>query len=176
MTSRIHINERSLTSVWRRTGLALAGGFVVVAVSACTAPNAPTPAAAPQQAAQQGPAATKPADATLKITSPTAGEIVHAGQLKVIINYGGPTLVPGAEAKKLDDYHLHYFLDEDASPYISAPKPIPTGNAHIVHSAAKEVTFDNVGAGTHTVAVVMSGNNHIPTSPPLSDTTTFTVQ
>lgn len=176
MSSRIHLNERSLNGIWRRAGLVMAGGFVAVAVSGCTAVNAPAPTATPQQVAQPVPAAIKPADATLKISSPTAGEIIHAGQLKVSINYSGPTLVPGAEAKKLDDYHLHYFLDEDASQYISAPKPIPTGNAHIIHSAAKEVTFDSVGAGTHTVAVVMSGNNHIPTSPPLSDTATFSVQ
>jgi hypothetical protein len=94
----------------------------------------------------------------------------------VSIDYTGPQLVPAAEAKKLDDYHLHYFLDEDAKPYIGTSLPIPTGNPKIVHSAAKEVSFDNVAAGSHTVAVVMSGNNHISVAPPLSDTVSFTVK
>jgi hypothetical protein len=104
------------------------------------------------------------------------GGVLGGGAVKVSINYSGPNLVPGAEAKKLDDYHLHYFLDEDANAYLTGTKPIPTGNPHIVHSAAKEVTFDNVAPGAHMVAVVMSGNNHIPVTPSLVDSVTFMVQ
>jgi hypothetical protein len=93
-----------------------------------------------------------------------------------MVDYKGPTLVPAAESKKLDDYHLHYFLDEDATPFIGAtPLPIPTGNPKIVHSAALQVTFDNVAAGSHTVTVVMTGNNHISLSPPVTAKVTFKV-
>jgi hypothetical protein len=122
------------------------------------------------------PAAGKPGGAELKIASPAANQSVGAGAVKVSVNYTGPTLVPGAEAKKLDDYHLHYFLDEDATQFTSGGKSIPAGNPRIVHSAAREVTFDNLSAGQHTITVVMSGNNHVPVTPVLTDSVTFTIQ
>jgi hypothetical protein len=162
----------------------LAGAVLVLLLAGCSSPAqtvAPTAAPKPTAAAQPASAAAtsaapKPADATLQIMSPKNGEVVSAGPVKVSINYVGPTLVPGAEAKKLDDYHLHYFLDEDPSAFLNAPRPIPTGNPHIVHSAAKEVTFDGVAPGSHTVAIVMSGNNHIPVSPSVTSAVTFTAQ
>ena len=48
----------------------------------------------------------------------STGGTVGLGVVKVSVNYAGPTLVPGPEAKKLDDYHLHYFLDEDANGFV----------------------------------------------------------
>ena len=120
--------------------------------------------------------APKPTDATIKIVSPAQGGVLSGGAITVSVNYSGPTLVPGAEAKKLDDYHLHYFLDEDAAAYLGGGKSIPAGNPHIVHSAAREVTFDKLTPGQHTLTVVMSGNNHVAVAPVLTDSVTFTVQ
>jgi hypothetical protein len=155
----------------------LAGALLVAFVAGCTSPvQAPSPTTAPQSAAAASTTAPKPADAALQIVAPKNGDVMPAGAVKVSITYAGPTLVPGAEAKKLDDYHLHYFLDEDPSAFVASGKPIPTGNPHIVHSAAKEVTFDNVPTGSHTLAIVMSGNNHIPVSPPVTSAITFTAQ
>jgi hypothetical protein len=125
----------------------------------------PSPAAAP-----------KPADASLTITAPKDGDSVSAGPVKVTIEYTGPALVPAAEAKKLDDYHLHYFLDEDATPYIGTTTPVPTGNPEIIHSAATEVTFENVASGEHTITVLLTGNNHISVRPPVSEKVRFTVE
>ena len=142
----------------------------------CAPGAAANPPAATNAPAVANPSAPKPADATIKIVSPTPDSVVSSGSINVSINYAGPTLVPGAEAKKLDDYHLHYFLDEDATPYLSGGKSIPAGNPHIVHSAAREVTFDNLAPGRHTLAVVMSGNNHVAVAPALTDTVSFTVQ
>jgi len=122
------------------------------------------------------PVATKPNGAVLKIASPSQNGTVGSGAVKVSVSYNGPTLIPGAEAKKLDDYHLHYFLDEDASAFISGARSIPAGNPHIVHTAATEVTFENLPAGQHTVTVVMSGNNHVPVAPALTDMVSFTTQ
>jgi hypothetical protein len=150
-------------------------------------PGAPTPAskattgisASPSPAIQASPspaAAPKPSDASLKITSPATGESISAGPVTVSVDYTGPALVPAAEAKKLDDYHLHYFLDESATPYIGTTTPIPAGNPKIIHSGAKEVTFQDVPAGDHTVTVVLTGNNHVSVSPPVTDTMTFKVQ
>jgi hypothetical protein len=92
------------------------------------------------------------------------------------VQYSGPQLVAAANATKIDDYHLHYFLDENAAPYIGTLVPVPTGNPHIVHSAATQVAFDNVPAGSHTVTVALSGANHISVAPPLSAEVQFTVQ
>ena len=140
-------------------------------------PGAPvTSPAPPAPATAANPAAPKPADATLKIVSPAQDGVLSGGSIKVSINYTGPTLVPGAEARNLDDYHLHYFLDEDASGYINGGKSIPAGNPHIMHSAAKEVSFDNLTPGRHSLVVVMSGNNHVPVAPALTDSVTFTIQ
>jgi hypothetical protein len=96
--------------------------------------------------------------------------------VQVSVQYSGPALVPAANAAKLDDYHVHYFLDENATPYIGTGVPVPAGNPHIVHSAAMQVTFDNVSAGPHTVTVVMSGANHISVAPPLTAQVQFTAQ
>jgi hypothetical protein len=92
------------------------------------------------------------------------------------VQYNGPALVAAASATKLDDYHLHYFLDVDATPYIGTQVPVPMGNPNIVHTAALQQSFDNVAAGPHTVTVMLSGSNHISVTPPLSAQVMFTVQ
>jgi hypothetical protein len=94
----------------------------------------------------------------------------------VTLDYQGPTLVPAAQATKLDDYHVHYFLDEDATPYTGTTTPVPMGNPHIVHAAALQQAFDNVAAGSHTATVLMTGANHISLNPPVTDKVSFTVQ
>jgi hypothetical protein len=157
-------------------GRAIAGVALSILAAGCSAATpAAAPTAVPQQAASN-PTAPKPADASLKIVSPAVDGVLGSGAVKVSVNYSGPNLVPGAEAKKLDDYHLHYFLDEDAKLYMGGAAPIPAGNPRIVHSAAKEVNFDNVAAGTHTVTVIMTGNNHVGINPPVSDSVTFTTK
>jgi len=142
-------------------------GVVVLATSllvACAQAAPANPTVAP-----------KPNDAVLKIASPGQDGTVGAGAVKVNVTYNGPKLIPGAEARKLDDYHLHYFVDEDATAFVSGAKSIPTGNPRIVHSAATEVAFDILLPGRHTITVVMSGNNHVPVTPALTDTVSFTI-
>ncbi len=123
-----------------------------------------------------GAAAPQPAGATLAISSPTAGQTLPAGSVQVDVQYTGPALVAAANATQLDDYHLHYFLDESAAPYIGTLVPVPMGDPRIVHTAALQQTFDNVPPGTHTVTVMLSGANHVSVIPPLSTQVTFTVQ
>jgi hypothetical protein len=109
-------------------------------------------------------------------TAPTTGQTVNAGSVTVTVNYTGPALVAVANATKLDDYHLHYLLDVDPTPYLGTTVPIPVGDPRIIHTAATSVTFDNVSAASHTVAVVMTGSNHISLSPPVADKVTFTAR
>jgi hypothetical protein len=81
--------------------------------------------------------------------------------------------VDAANATKLDDYHLHYFLDVDPTRYIGTTVPIPLGDPRIIHSAATSVTFDNVAPGSHSLAVVMTGSNHISVNPPVAEQESF---
>jgi hypothetical protein len=120
-------------------------------------------------------AAPKPATAQLRISFPSAGQSVPAGSVQATVNYTGPTLVAAASATKLDDYHLHYLLDEDATPYLGTSATVPAGNPRIIHTAATQVTFDNIGAGPHTLVVMLSGSNHVSVNPAVSDRVTFTV-
>jgi len=88
----------------------------------------------------------------------------------------GVTLVPAADAKKLDDYHAHVLLDVDPGPFLNSFQPVPTGNDLIVHTAAKSVTFKNVPAGNHGVTIFMSTSNHVSVNPPVFAKVAFKVQ
>jgi hypothetical protein len=159
-------------------------GFAMTLLAAgCAAPLVNTlPAAAPAapsnpQSASNGAAvAPRPSEASVSIVSPTNGEVVKAGSVKVSISYSGQPLVPGAQATRLTDYHLHYLLDVDPKPYLGTGLPIPTGRPDIVHSAATEVTFENVAPGDHSVSIVMGGSNHVSVDPPLVDQVSFIAQ
>jgi hypothetical protein len=133
-----------------------------------------SPSASPSVSAAA--AAPRPSGVSLMFTAPTAGETVSAGSVTVTVSYTGPAMVAAANATKLDDYHVHYFLDVDPTPYIGTLAPIPLGDPRIIHSPATSVTFDNVVAGTHTLAVVMTGSNHVSGNPPMADKETFTTR
>jgi hypothetical protein len=89
----------------------------------------------------------------------------------VTLDYAGPNLVPVATATELNQYHLHYFLDVDPTPYIGTTTPIPTGNPHIIHTAETYAMFDSVVPGRHRLAVVLMGSNHISVNPPITNPT-----
>jgi microsomal dipeptidase-like Zn-dependent dipeptidase len=72
-------------------------------------------------------------------TAPTSGETVSVGSVMVIVNYTGPQLVAAANATKLDDYHIHYFLDP--TPYIGTT--VPVAGLPRVMAALQEAGFDD---------------------------------
>jgi hypothetical protein len=113
---------------------------------------------------------------SLLFIAPTAGETVSAGSVRVSLGYSGPALVAAANATKLDDYHIHFFLDVDPTPYIGTSVPVPMGDPRIIHTASTSVTFENVAPGTHTLAVMMTGSNHISVNPPVVDQVSFTAR
>ena len=145
-------------------------------IAAAPTTSIPKPSPATSPSPSPAAAAPQPASATLTISSPTNGQSVPAGSVAVSVQYNGPPLVPAANATKLDDYHLHYFLNETATPFIGTLVPVPAGNPKIIHTANLQVTFDNVAAGSHTVTVLLSGANHVTVQPPLSTQVTFTAQ
>ncbi|HLZ28025.1 MAG TPA: hypothetical protein VKV73_11970 [Chloroflexota bacterium] len=109
------------------------------------------------------------------ITAPTNGSRVAGPDVTVTIGVTGTTLVPAANATKLEDMHVHYMLDVDPSPYLSGATPIPAGNPNIIHSGALSNTFTGVAPGAHTVAVVLGLSNHTAVQPPVAPSVSFTV-
>jgi hypothetical protein len=109
------------------------------------------------------------------ITSPTNGATVPGPDVTVTIQVTGTTLVPAANATKLEDMHVHYFLDVDATPYLDGTTPIPAGNPAIVHSGALSNTFSNVAPGAHKVTVVLGLSDHRAVQPPVAPSVSFTV-
>ena len=159
-----------------RATLVLVLCFVVAAgIATACAPVRGAPAA-PAASPTGGVVAPKPANASLSIAQPPADGTVSAGSVTVTVNYTGPTLVPAAAATALDQYHLHYLLDVDPTPYIGTTTPIPANNPYIIHTAETHVRFDNVVPGAHYLAVVLGGSDHVSVDPPLAQQITFTAQ
>jgi hypothetical protein len=91
----------------------------------------------------------------------------------VMVDYWGPRLAAARAARSIDDYHLAFFLDVDATPYIGTLAPTPRCNASIVHAASTSATFDHVMRGPHTVAVLLVGSNDISVNPPVAASISF---
>jgi LPXTG-motif cell wall-anchored protein len=109
------------------------------------------------------------------ITAPSDGARVAGPDVTVTIRVTGTTLVPAADAQKLEDMHVHYLLDVDPAPYLSGATPFPQGNPNIVHSGALSNTFTGVAAGAHKVAVVLGLSNHLAVQPPVDPSVSFTL-
>lgn len=69
--------------------------------------------------------------------------------------------------------HFHVFLDVEPALDGTA---IPTEDPAIIHTRATTATFENVEAGEHTITVVVGDAEHVPLDPPVTATTTVTVE
>jgi len=107
-------------------------------------------------------------EATLTIAQPPAGGSVPSGRVTVVVNYNGPSLVAAGTETNLNQYHLSYLLDVNASPYLQTNVPIPLGNASIIHTSKTQVSFDNVAPGSHLLAVILTGSNDVSPKPPVA--------
>jgi hypothetical protein len=151
-----------------------------VASPAAAAPSpaggaAPSPSPSVNPVTTGGDVVPAPGGASVKITAPTSGNL-PAGAVRVAFDVTNVTPVPAAEARRVEDLHLHVLLDVDAAPYLGTSTFIPLGNPSIVHTAAREVTFPDVRPGQHRITVILTGANHISVRPPVTDSVTFTVQ
>jgi hypothetical protein len=154
-----------------------------VALALVTCPPAAlaveTPCAEVQQKTADA-AALKPSEVLLAVSTPRAGETILVAApndtVTFAIDYWGPPLKGSSEARVIDDYHLVYFLDEDATPFVGTMLPIPRCNPHILHSVATRVTFDRVDHGSHTLSVVLSGSNNVSVNPPVAARVWFLVR
>ncbi len=153
------------------TGTAVGGAQSLASPSPATA-RSPSPS----PVTTTSDVVTAPSGVTVKITSPAPNASVPAGTLRVTYDVIGATLVPAAEARRVEDLHIHVLLDVDPTPYLGTTTSIPTGNPNIVHTAAREAAFNDVRPGQHRVTIILSGANHVSLRPPVSDSVTFTVQ
>ena len=109
------------------------------------------------------------------ITSPANGAAVAGPDVTVTIQVSGSTLVPAANATKLEDMHVHYLLDVDPAPYLSGTTAIPAGNPNIVHAAALNNTFSGIAPGPHKVTVILGLSDHRAVQPPVAPSVSFTL-
>jgi hypothetical protein len=124
-------------------------------------------------------AALKPADVLLTISDPRAGEtiteVAPEESVAVTVDYWGPSLV-AANGGSIDQYHLAYLLDVDATPYIGTLLPVPHCDPHVLHTVDRRVTFDHVPHGIHALAVLLAGSNNVSVNPPVALRETFMVR
>jgi hypothetical protein len=156
---------------------------LALALGVFTPPGTPQPAALPCTETPPIPAAAaalKPSDVLLAISAPRAGEtVVEMGptdSITLSVDYWGPRLVPAHAAHTVDEYHLAFLLDMDATPYIGTLMPVPHCHPHIIHSASTRVTLDNVPHGSHSLAVLLIGSNEVCVNPPVAARVTFVVK
>jgi hypothetical protein len=125
-------------------------------------------------------AALRPPEVLLAISSPHAGEMVtedpQSESFTVFVDYSGSRLVPAERAHAIDEYHLAFFLDTDASAYVGTLMPTPRCDAHVVHSASTNVTFAHVMRGPHMLWVLLVGSNNVSVNPPVAASISFAVK
>ena len=160
--------QHFLRTIWIPVGLLLVALLAYAVRPAVLTQGAASPA--PTDVAPQRP------EAALTIAQPPAGATLPSGTVTVVVNYNGPALVTAGMATQLDQYHLNYLLDVNATPYLQTNVPIPLGNASIVHTSKTQASFDNVAPGSHLLAVVLTGRDDVSPKPPVAQQLSFTVR
>ena len=114
-----------------------------------------------------------PPQATVTITSPTAGDTIRGSAVHVTLAVSGIELAPVAEQRPGTAHH-HLLLDVDATP---GDAPIPAGDPRIVHLGKAQTAFhwDSVAPGQHRIIAVLGDPGHVPLKPLVADTVTFVV-
>lgn len=115
-------------------------------------------------------AAPCPPNETLRIMAPMA-----AAPTTVSVQVSPPLNLKPAAENDPNSFHLHYFIDLNPATVIKLGQPIPLGNPQIIHTAATTQDVGQLTAGPHTVWVVLAQVNHIPCTPSVQSSVTFTV-
>jgi hypothetical protein len=124
--------------------------------------------------AEETPAETMPSGPrSVTFARPQEGDTIRGGTVQVTLEVSGLRIV---EAGVMDPNtgHHHLYLDVDLTPLDQA---VPAGVAGITHMglAQTEFTFEGVAPGQHRLIAVVGDGVHVPLSPPVVDTVTFTV-
>jgi hypothetical protein len=154
-----------------------------LAASACGTPSSsPSARPATPAAAKTSACFTPPQlSATLRITSPKAGDVVPAGAVTVAFDVTGAELVAFQIAKCPTDYHVHVVLDREVSAYLGTDvaAPLVAGVFHTpfnTNAEPRSVTFSDVAAGQHTAVAWLAFADHTSVRPAVSSSVTFVVR
>ena len=102
---------------------------------------------------------------SVRIISPKDAVTVPAGDVTVSVEIHDFVVVDRLDAPNLSGQgHLHYFIDVD--PPIVWGKPAVTENGTWAESLGDSFTWHNVSPGTHTFAVELVTDDHLPLYPP----------
>lgn len=147
-------------SLWvsRRISRILSGGMALIAILVML------PGFGPPIAAQPGP--------TLRVTAPSTNATVSS-PVTISVQVQNANL-RAADLGDPTSHHLHYFVDVDPATVLQPGQPIPTGQENIIHTADTSQTL-NLGAGQHTIWIVLTDVGHIPLTPGVQTQVTFTV-
>ncbi|MFN8524318.1 MAG: hypothetical protein U0821_14560 [Chloroflexota bacterium] len=135
----------------------------------------PAPAASPNPVTTGTDVVAAPAGASVKFTAPVAKALVDGGPLYVKLALSNVTTVGAAAARRVEDLHLHVLLDQEHKPFTEEFKTVPVGHPKIIHTPGSEVCFASVPAGKHTLAVILTGANHVSVKPPVFEVIEFEV-
>lgn len=101
----------------------------------------------------------------VRIVSPKDGSNIPAGNVTVLLEIHNFIVVDRMGEPNLSGQgHLHYFIDVD--PPIVSGQPAFTAEGTYADTTAVSWTWHNVGTGTHTFAVELVSNDHLPLYPP----------
>lgn len=151
----------------RRFRGAAATGLIVV--TGCAASAAQSQVwTSPSRKSRQAPAR----DPSITILTPKAGSIVHGRAIRVSV------LVKDFNPRHQQfrppmarEGHVHFYLDVKTLPTTHTyPSPVPYRSI-----SGTSYTWSGVGAGRHTVAVQLVGNDHVPLRPAAADRVAVTV-
>ena len=81
---------------------------------------------------------------------------------------------PARDAGQGGTGHLDLVIDPDEDP-IGGSQPLPTDATHI-HTTGTSTQVGGLGAGEHTVWVVLTDKNHVPVNPPVADRVIVTIR
>ena len=103
---------------------------------------------------------------TVKIADPVDG-VQLSGPVTVRLDVRSVNLTAPVDAVPRGR-HVHFFLDIDPATVLMPGRPIPMGQAGIIHTLSTSHTFPDLRPGPHTVWAVLAGNDHVPVSAEIS--------
>jgi hypothetical protein len=113
--------------------------------TACTSGGGPSPTDSPSTPGPR-PAST----AKLSIVSPTNGEVIHGGSVRLKVSLKGAKIVPIiSTALKPNQGHIHVILD----------------NVLVSMTTGLQITIPNVPPGQHLLKVEFVATDHLPFDP-----------
>jgi hypothetical protein len=112
--------------------------------------------------------------ASVRIVSPSDGEVIEGGEVLVTLEAEGVIILPAGDTTPGSGHH-HLYLDEDLT---DPSMPVPTVPGRIVHlgDGSSGYTFEGVEPGEHRLIAAVADFAHFPLRPLVVDTVRFTVR